>query len=453
MRCSLIRVIIQSATEESDMSAHRQGSFSQFLIVWAGQMVSAIGSGLSAFTMCVYAFQTTHLATSYALIMLWGFLPQFLLTPIGGVLADRFDRRLLIVIADCGGAAGVLFILFMMSIGHIQLWQIYLGVAISSIFVAVHAPAYKASITDFLPADDFAKASGLIQLAGSAQFLLSPLIAGILMGFLDIRYVLFIDIMTYVFAIITVIIVRRQMVPFAAKQAPGRFFDELREGFQATVTNKGIRWLIGITALVLFYIGLLQALLGPMILSFTNVRTMGIAQSVCAIGMLVSSLLIGVVGGKKHLVTILSCSLGLMGLFFSLLGLTTNIILFVIPGFLFFFVIPFVNMSIDLLIRNNIDNSKQGRVWSFVSIITYSGLVIAFLGAGFLADHVFNPLFLMHGALADSFLGRLVGTGPGRGIAFVFVMSGLGVLILAFFVFRSKEIKGLETQPINATLQ
>jgi MFS family permease len=430
------------------MSARGRSDFSRFLIVWAGQMISTIGSGLSAFTMCVYAFRTTGLATSYALIVLWSFLPQFLLTPIGGVLADRFDRRLLIVIADLGGAAGVLFILLMMSVGHIQLWQIYIGVAITSVFVAVYSPAYKASITDFLPPDDFAKASGLIQLAGSAQFLLSPLIAGILMGFLDIRYILFIDIMTYVFAIITVIVVRRQMVPFTAKPAEGRFLDDLREGFQATVTNKGIRLLIGITALVLFYIGLLQALLGPMLLSFTDVRTMGMVSSVCSVGMLVSSILIGVVGGRKHLVAILSCSLGLMGLFFSLLGMTTNIILFVIPGFLFFFVIPFTNMSIDLLIRNNIDNSKQGRVWSFVSIITYSGLVIAYLGAGFLADHVFNPLFLASGIFADSLLGRLVGTGPGRGIAFMFVMSGLAVLLLAFLVFRSKEIKGLEAHAL-----
>jgi MFS family permease len=430
------------------MSARARRDFSQFLIVWVGQLVSAIGSGLSAFTLGVYAFRTTGLATSYALIVLCGFLPSFLLKPIGGVLADRLDRRLLIVAGDLGAAAGLLFILVMMSVGTIQLWQIYLGVAISSVFVAVHAPAYKASISDLLPPDDYARASGLIQLAGSAQFLLSPLIAGILMGLLSIKYILIIDIITYIAAIITVIVVRRKMVPFTARPDASRFLDELREGFQSTVTHKGIRSLIGITALVLFYIGLLQTLFGPMVLSFTDVRTLGVAQSVCAIGMLFSSILIGIVEWKKNFVAVLACSLGLMGLFFSFLGLSTNIILLVIPGFFFFFAIPFVNSSIDVLIRNNIDNSKQGRVWSFVSVITYSGAVVAYGAGGVLADRVFNPLFLAHGIFADSLLGRLVGIGPGRGIAFMFVVSGLSVLILAFFVFRSKDIKGLEPQPL-----
>jgi MFS transporter, DHA3 family, macrolide efflux protein len=431
-----------------DMSTQPNRDFHRFLIVWAGQMVSAIGTGLSAFTLGVYAFRTTGLATSYALIVLFGVLPSFLLKPIGGVLADHFDRRLLIVISDLGGAAGLVFILFIMSAGHIRLWQIDLGVAMTSVFAALRDPAYKASISDFLSPDDYAKASGLVHLAGSAQFLVSPLIAGILIGFFDIKYILTIDIGTYALAIVTVMVVRRKMVAFMAKPMEGRFIDELREGFQATVANKGIRWLIGITALVLFYIGLLQALFAPMVLEFTDVRKLGISQSVCAIGMLVSSLLIGVAGGKSNFVAILAGSLGLMGLFFSFLGLSTNIFLLIIPGFFFFFVIPFVNSSIDVLIRNNIDNSQQGRVWSFVSVITYSGAVLSYFVAGFLADHVFNPLFLPHGIFADSILGRLVGIGPGRGIAFMFVMSGLAVVTLAFFVFRSKEIKGLESQTV-----
>ena len=431
-------------------STRAQSGLSRFLVVWAGQMVSAIGSGLSAFTLGVFAFHATGLATSYALIVLWSFLPQFLLSPIGGVLADRFDRRLLIVIGDLGGAAGIFFIFLAMALRHLQLWQIDLGVAITSTFVAVHAPAYKASVSDLLPPDDYAKASGLVQLAGSAQFLLSPLIAGILMGFLNIRYILLIDIATYLFANLTVLVVRRRMAPFASVETASRFIDDLREGFHSTIADQGIRWLIGITALVLFCIGLLQALLGPMLLSFSSARTLGITQSVCAIGMLISSLLIGAVGAKRHLVAILSCSLALMGVFFSCLGLTTHILLFVIPGFCFFFVIPFANMTIDLLIRNNIDNRRQGRVWSFVSLITYSGAIAAYLMAGFLADRVFNPLFLPHGLLAHSLPARLVGAGPGRGIAFMFVLSGIAVATLALFVFRSRQIRRLEVNALAA---
>ena len=91
------------------MSVGSRSDLSQFLVVWVGQLVSAIGSGLSAFALGVYAFRSTGLATSYALIVLCAFLPSFVLKPVGGVLADCFDRRLLIVIGDLGAAAGLAF--------------------------------------------------------------------------------------------------------------------------------------------------------------------------------------------------------------------------------------------------------------------------------------------------------------------------------------------------------
>lgn len=425
------------------MSSLRNYDYSKFLIVWAGQMVSAIGSGLTAFSLGVYAFQTTGTATSYALMILFAFLPSFLLNPIGGVLADRFDRRLLIIVGDLGSALGLIFILVMMTFGTVELWQIYLGVAISSVFVAVHMPSYKASVSDLVSPEQYAKASGLVQLAGAAQFLIAPVIAGILLGFMNIKYILVIDIFTFLVAIVAVSVVRRKTTAFVEKADRQHFLAELKEGFMATVAHKGVLSLIGITALVLFYVGLLQTLFGPMVLSFSDAKTLGIALSACAIGMLVSSFFIGMFGQKNNQVTMLALFLGLMGIFFALMGISTNIVLIVIPGFLFFFTLPFVNANIEVLIRNNIDNAVQGRVWAFVSVITYLGSVLAYLCAGFLADHIFNPLLQEKGMLADSF-GQLVGTGPGRGIGFMFFFSGLCVTVLALHVFRSRAIRSLE---------
>jgi MFS family permease len=412
-------------------------------------MVSAIGSGLTAFSLGVYAFQTTGTASSYALVILFAFLPSFLLNPVGGVLADRFDRRLLIIIGDLGAASGLIYIVAMMTIGAIELWQIYLGVAISSVFVAIHTPSYKASVSDLVPPEQYAKASGLVQLAGAAQFLIAPLIAGILLGYMDIKYVLVIDIFTFLVAIVAVSVVRRKTTVFAEKTDRQPFLAELKEGFMATVAHKGILSLIGITAMILFYIGLLQTLFGPMVLSFADAKTLGIALSSCAIGMLVSSFFIGVFGQRKSQVTMLALFLSLMGIFFALMGISTNIVFIVIPGFLFFFTLPFVNTSIEVLIRNNIDNAVQGRVWSFVSVITYLGSVLAYLCAGFLADHIFNPLLQTNGMLADS-VGQLVGAGPGRGIGFMFFFSGLCVALLAILVFQSRRIRALEADCTSA---
>ncbi|MHB8062129.1 MAG: MFS transporter, partial [Ruminiclostridium sp.] len=172
-------------------------------------------------------------------------------------------------------------------------------------------------------------------------------------------------------------------------------------------------------------------------------------QSICAIGMLISSLLIGIIGGKKRRALVLSLSLGFMGVFFSLIGIYRSIWAIIIPGFLFFLMIPFVNSSIEVLIRQNISNDKQGRVWSLISVITNFGSIIAYAIAGFLADKIFNPLFMPEGRLASSF-GRIFGVGPGRGIAFIFFVSGIFVVILAVIMLWSKSIRKLEqnTDPL-----
>ncbi len=120
----------------------RSNSFSRFLIFMCGQFVSSIGSGLTAFALGIYVFQITQSATNYSLVLLASFLPSLLLKPIGGTLSDRMNRRVLMIIGDLGSAFGVLFIVFMMYKSVNELWVIYTGTIISSIFVAFQNPAY-----------------------------------------------------------------------------------------------------------------------------------------------------------------------------------------------------------------------------------------------------------------------------------------------------------------------
>jgi len=148
-------------------------------------------------------------------------------------------------------------------------------------------------------------------------------------------------------------------------------------------------------------------------------------------------------GIRKSKVFILSSSLALAGLFYALMGLFTTVVLIIIFCFLFFSTLPFVNTSIEVLIRSNVDNDKQGRIWSMVYFISQIGYILAFGSAGFLADHLFNPLFYSDGALYQT-VGQIIGTGQGRGIGFLFVISGLLVSILALIIGRVNKISALE---------
>lgn len=425
------------------MSPPDSTSFRRFLIIWIGQFISSIGSGLSGFALGIHVYRQTQTATSFSLIIFCAFVPSIVLRPFGGVLADRFDRRSMMILGDLGSIAGMALVLAALMSGTTALWPIYLGVTLSSVFVALQSPAYKASITDLLPEAQFAKASGMVQLASSAQYLFSPIIAGYLLAVSDIRTVLVIDMLSFALAVVAVLAVRQRVRNVAvATAAKPMFIAELVEGWQAITSNRGVLLLVVVISLVTFYIGFLQTLLGPMILAFTDAKTYGTTLSVAAVGMLVSSLLISTALKSDRQADLLTMGLAGTGLFFALTGVSTNITVITAAGFLFFCALPFVNTSADVLIRRNIDNEKQGRVWGIIGVVSQIGFIVAYGCAGFLADHVFNPLLVDGGPLADS-VGHLIGTGPGRGIALLFLLSGSLVVLLAALTTRMKSIRAL----------
>ncbi|MDF2940567.1 MAG: transporter [Gammaproteobacteria bacterium] len=426
--------------KESQLNSH-------FLIIWFGQFISSIGSGLTAFALGIYVFHLTGSATTYSMVLLAAFLPALILKPVGGTLSDRMNRRLLMIIGDLGTALGIIFIILMMFVGIKGFWVIYCGTVVSSIFVAVQNPAYKASVTDLVSKEFYSKASGLMQVAESSKFLISPIIAGFLFKIMDVKAILIIDVMTFLIAISTSFYIKSNYPVTKQEIATQHFCKDFTDGFSYLFKNKSILLLISIISFITFFIGLLQALLGPMILSFTDSVTFGVSQTIATTGMLIGSSFIGVFGKSNQKIRILSVSLILSGVFFSLLGISANIITITVFGFLFFLVLPFINTSLDVLVRGNVENYMQGRIWSIVSLISQLGMAVAFAIAGYLADKVFNPLLEPNGALASS-VGAIIGTGTGRGIGLIFILSGLFVVITAIVISRLKMLKILDNSQV-----
>lgn len=184
-------------------------NYKKFIILWLGELISTIGSGLTAFGLGVYVLKTTGSATSMALVTLCGFLPSLLLSIFAGVLADKYDRRLMMVLGDGLSGMGILFILVMMLINKCDLWHIYTGVLISSTFSSLMQPAFNATITDLVGKENYTKASGLVSIAGSSRFLISPLLAGILLSYFDIEILLIIDICTFIITVGVTLVIKR----------------------------------------------------------------------------------------------------------------------------------------------------------------------------------------------------------------------------------------------------
>ncbi len=405
-----------------------KGNFNKFLLLWTGELISSIGGGLTSFGLGVYVFQQTGSAAGMALVTLLGFLPTLLLTVPAGVLADKYDRRLLMMIGDGCSAMGILFILICMLNGGASLFQICIGVFVSSVFSALLEPSFRATITDLLSKEEFSKASGLVSLAGSARYLFSPVIAGFLLTISDVKLLLIIDICTFVLTVISAAIVRKGIGSSETKKSES-FFASLKEGWQILSGKKGLLMLVGLSSVITLFMGMFQILAEPLILSFEDAKTLGIAETICASGMLVSGLILGIKGIKGNFVKVLGISLSIAGLFMLGFGLFENIILICVFGFLFFAALPFANNCLDYLMRTNIPDEAQGRVWGLSGFISQLGYVVAYAVSGVAAD----------------VLGKIGNRGVGRGAALVVIISGAMLAVTAIMFMIPKSIKTLET--------
>lgn len=411
-----------------DRSVKKKTNYSRFLLLWAGNMISQVGGGLTSFGLGVYIFNRTGSAAQMALVTLLGFLPTLLLSVPAGVLADLFDRRLLMMIGDGCSAIGILYILFCMNSGGAALWQICAGVFVSACFSALPEPAFKATITDLLTKEEYTKASGLTSLAGSARYLVSPVIAGLLLAAYDIRLLLIIDISTFFVTAAAAAAVRRGL----GKQRNGdreSFAGSLREGWKAVHARKGVFRLILVSSVMSMFIGVVQVLSEPLVLSFADSKTLGIAETVCALGMLVTALLTGIAGIRKRHAAVLGISLALAGLFMTVFALRENIVLICISGFLFFAMLPLANSSLDYLARSNIPDELQGRAWGFIGFLSQLGYVPAFAFAGLLADRA----------------ALMMRTTVGRGSALVIGISGGLLILVSILSLFSRRIRNLES--------
>jgi MFS family permease len=423
----------------------KEDRFKKFLIIWLGELTSNIGSGLTAFGLGVYVWQLTHSAVDVSMVEMAALLPMILLAPAAGVLADRYDRRLLMILGDSISALGLIVMLVLMKTGHIQVWQICLCVGFGSAFAALLDPAYKATITDLLTEDEYAKASGMVSIASSSKFLISPIIGGLILAVFNMEAILSIDILTFVVTVTAIFSVRKSLAVKSQVKKEMNFFKDLKEGWLIILESKGVLLLIVLVSVLMFYMGFIQVLSKPMVLSFTSEKTTGILQTIVACGMMVSSIMIG--GGilKRKYVNVMVASFVVSGITMGGFGATTSIPVIIISGFLFFATLPYATTSIDVLIRKSIDNEKQGRVWGLISLLSQLGYVVAFILAGVLADYVFNPALAEGGVLADT-VGKVIGTGGTRGIGFLIILAGLGLIITALIVSRSKSIREMEAR-------
>jgi MFS family permease len=418
-----------------------------FFVIWSGQLVSTIGSGLTGFALGVWIYQETGSVTLFALNMLAFAIPNLLVSPIAGVVVDRYDRRWVMILSDTGAGLATLSIAILYLTGNLQVWNIILATAVNSAFSTFQWPAYSAVTTLLVPKTQLGRAGGMVQIGEAISQLLAPAVAGVLFVTGGLGSVIAIDFATYLFAVLTLLIVRLPSPERseAGEEGKGTIWQEAIYGWTYISARAGLLGLLLVFAAFNFVSGLIFPLIMPMILDMTSVDMLGYLVSIVGLGMLVGTLVMSAWGGPKRRIHGVLGFLMLSGFFTSLLGISPLLPFLAAAGFGLMFTLPIINGSSQAIWQSKVAPDVQGRVFSVRRMIAMSMTPLAYIVAGPLADNIFKPLLVEGGALADS-VGQLIGVGPGRGTGFMFIVIGALSILVAAAGYLSPHVRNVEDE-------
>jgi DHA3 family macrolide efflux protein-like MFS transporter len=401
----------------------------RFTVVWLGQIVSLLGTGMSNFALTLWAYETTGKATPLALVGFFYVTPMVLLGPFAGALVDRGNRKLMMMVSDLSAALVTLCTLALYTTGNLEIWYLYVFAAISGIFQGFQWPAFSVAITVMLPKEQYGRANGMMEMAGNASGVFAPLFAGILIGPLGLSGILAIDLISAAIAVSALLLVR---IPQPTKGAAGRegegsIVGEALYGLRYILARPSLLGLQSVFLIGNFACSLSGSVLAPMILGRTgnNELILGSVQSAGAVGGVAGGLAMSVWGGPKrrvHGVLMGWFGIGLLG--HTLFGMAQALPFWAAIVFVRMFFSPILNGSNQAIWQAKVAPEVQGRVFATRATIAWLVMPLARLLAGPLADQVLEPAMSEGGGFTSAF-GWLVGTGTGAGMALMFVVTGL----------------------------
>lgn len=414
-----------------------------FTVVWVGQVVSLLGTAMSNFALTIWAYEITGKATALALVGFFFLTPMVVLSPIAGAIVDRSNRKLMMMLSDLAAGVTTVLILILYASGNLQIWHLYVTALISGSFQTFQWPAFSAAITMMMPKEQYARANGMMDLAGSASGIFAPVLAGALLAYIGLTGILVIDIVSFVVAIGALLVVQipQPEITQEGREGQGSIWKESAYGFRYIFDRPSLLGLQLVFLVLNLTLTIAIAVFAPMILARTNSNEIifGSVQSAGAIGGVVGGAVMGAWGGPKRRVHGVLTGMifsGLLG--FTLMGLGQGLLIWAVASFFSQFFIPIINGSNQAIWQAKVAPDVQGRVFATRRLIAWLVTPLSRLAAGPLADFVFEPAMMPSGGLADLF-GWMVGTGPGAGMGLMFVLMGvLGALSgLAGYGFRA----------------
>lgn len=427
-----------------------------YYVLLVAQAVSLLGSQVSGLAVSIAVFRQTGHATPLALVAFFSAAPRILLSGLGGALADRFDRRRVMLLANLGYVVASGLLLASFASGAFQLWHLYVLVLGSSLCSAIETPAFQASVAMLVPDSHRDRANAIGMIAGPAAGVLAPTLAGLLYAIIGVVGSISLDIGSFMVAILTLLVVR---IPMPAQSAEGRamrasVWRQAFDGFRYLRARPALLGLCGCFTVTNFFVFSALVLEVPYILDRTkNVAVLGVVMGALNFGALAGALAMAVWGGTRQRIHTVMLGVAAVGAFLALAGVSRDAAAIAASLFMLMFAIPFIEAAAFSILQAKTARDLQGRVFSAVGQITATLKPVAYLVAGPLADRVFEPA--RQGPLWGSFV-WLVGAGQGAGIGLMYVIGGTLTLFLSLAFYGLPVIRRMEStlpEPGSATAE
>jgi MFS family permease len=429
----------------------RSSGLRDFLLIWFGQLVSGVGSRLTSFALGIWVYQTTGSTTRFALVFVALAVPALLITPIAGALVDRWDRRRTMIVCETVSAITMLALVALFATGWIALWHIYVGVAITALTNAFLQPAYSASIPLLANQDQLTRVNGMVQTGNGVALIGGPLLAGVLVSTISMSGVLAVDALTFVVGVAALWLARVPRPVREAEEGDGDLWREAATGFRYVRERPGLLGLLTVFGINNFLFGIASIAITPLVLSFADAALLGAQMAIAGAGMLVGGIVMSVWGGpRRRIHGVLGFSL-VAGLLMAAHGLSPSFALVAVLGCVLFMTFPVTNASNAALWQSKVPAQMQGRCFAIQRLLSEGAMPISFCLAGPLAEYVFEPLMMPNGRLAGS-VGVLIGTGPGRGIALMFIVLGVLMMVTAAAAYAVRSIRRIEDELPDAPI-
>jgi DHA3 family macrolide efflux protein-like MFS transporter len=429
-------------------SSQRPSGMLGLTIVLAGQAISILASGMTGFSLAIWVFQQTSSATSLGIMTSAFTLPYLLIIPLAGVMVDRYNRKLMMMVSDLAAGLGSLAILVLLATNNLQVWHFYVINVLIGLGNAFQWPAYSAAITTMVPKEQYGRANGLMSFVQAGPGVVAPLLAGALLPVVGLKGILLIDIATFVLAIGMLMMVH---VPQPAQtveglEGKGSLLKEAAFGFKYIFKRPS---LLGFVLMLFFanlFLGFPNSVHVPLILSRTGNSSLilGAVETAGAVAWTLGSVIMGAWGGPKRRIHgvllgwIVYCLAGNIAF-----GLGRGLGVW-IPSIL----VAGVGSSIGIaasqaMLQTKVAPDVQGRVFSARRLLTWFPDTFTPILGGLLADYAMEPA-MQNGSWVSKLFGWMTGTGPGSGMAVMMVVFGVLTILALLSGYVFPQIRNME---------